>query len=438
MNKGFDGIDAIPPKVRPEAIAHVAKEVGVPKLQVLNFLQDEWDTSNQGAAQKTAGSDLAAQRTNTHGARQAGTMGGVHARMSAMMGENITVGPANAPSKQEAISADIPGANDSLKSLEAELMAYASQPKAKPQVDKSDPNRLRKSTDDIMDGLQQTGKARLNEDQPYGFGEQVVRKLEQFDQSYLEKGIAPGDYAHVDLKSIADDDPRLDMPLFRGMNSQDPATHALGLTGQLIPAGHSSDYEGFKRYDHKETLNAYEWSADPYIAMKGAGAHGFLVQTTLREIRDQGGADISRKTSDSEGGFFIASPIQPRVRRITHPEGSYNLEALEAPKEQTDNVKQYAGFLARKVPQHGGWDEFLDSGNPNAKSMNKRGLRETLLQVQHWSDRVKDVAPNSKTPGNVFAKIKANVDVNKPKAGKAFAQRMLQDLQMAFVMATEG
>ncbi len=158
------------------------------------------------------------------------------------------------------------------------------------------------------------------------------------------------------------------------------------------------------------------------------------MQTTLRELRDQGGADIARKTCDSEGGFFIGSSITPTVRRVTPPEGSYDLAATEPKKDASEKVEKYAAYLERKVPEHGGWDAFLDANPAPAASMHKRGLRETLLQVQHFSAQVKALSPESTLPAKVESLISKRVSANDPAAGLAFAEKMLQELQMAIAV----
>ncbi|MCP4500833.1 MAG: hypothetical protein GY822_12805 [Deltaproteobacteria bacterium] len=298
MDKGFDSIDRIPPKARPATIAHVAAEIGVPRSDVLKVLAEEWMETSGRSGAKVAGSELASQRSHTSDARQAGALSPMHVRMNAMTGASIpssqTTSPAKSATSSNSRADDLKnlvaatlanGPSDFIKNATAELEASQTAPKKLSQ----NPNRVRSSESDINAGLKGEGKSRLNEEQPYTWGRSLHQKLEQFDAGFLQKGTSPGSYAGVDLRSIPDDDPRLDLPLYRGMNSMDPATHALALTGKLIPQGTSGDYEGFKLYSHKKPLDAYEFSADPYIAMKGAGVHGYLLQTTLRDLRDAGG-----------------------------------------------------------------------------------------------------------------------------------------------------
>ena len=245
--------------------------------------------------------------------------------------------------------------------------------------------------DAVDRALSGDGAARVTDTRPLTFAPKLARRGIAIDD--LIPGVNVGSYGAIDPSKLSANDPALDIPIYRGMSSQDPTVHALLLTGRMIPQGRGSDYEGFKRYDHKQALDAYEWTLDPYVALKASGGHGYLVQTSLRELMSQGKVDIARKAGDSEGGIFIGSTIKPHARPVGHLDGCYDLSGTVSP---TSNPKaeQFAKFLAAKVPGRGGWDEFVAAGGNGTLPLQRVRLIETKKQVDFWIDRVRDLDPS--------------------------------------------
>jgi hypothetical protein len=338
-------IAQVPEQERVGLIASVAHELGVPRAQVFHELAVDWMESSGAQGAKATGADLAA--TDATKRRPGGLgQGAVHVRFN-----NVT---------------------------------FAKRGPEKPR-----------SLQDTWDALEGVGKTSVNDERPYGFEQVLDKRTRQVDELLAGKG--PGEYGVLDLKNIPDDHPALDLPVFRGMGAADPAVHALHLTGKLIPSGTGSDYEGFKKYSHRDALDGYEWSLDPYIAMKGAGAYGTVVQATLRDLLQQD-VEVTRKTTDTEGGFFVAGAVEPATMRTIahvhqHGKGTYELsEQRDKPGEKADAFAQH---LTKKVPGMGGWEGFMELGNTKVvKTMHKQALRSGLERLMHWTDQLKRGAPD--------------------------------------------
>jgi hypothetical protein len=336
----------VPEQERVGLIASVAHELGVPRAQVFHELAVEWMESSGADGAKATGADLGPQDANTRRGQGPG-VGAVHVRF-----------------------------------------AGVSFSKRGPEVPKG--------LDETWEALEGGGRTRVSDERPYGF-EKILEKREAHVDELLAN-VAPGSYGMLDLKSIPDDHPALDLPVFRGMGAADPAVHALHLTGKLIPSGTGGDYEGFKKYSHKDPLDAYEWSLDPFIAMKGAGAYGTVVQATLRDLLQQEGVEVTRKTTDGEGGFFVAGSVEPSAmrtigHRVRGEKGVYELsEQRDQPGEKANGFAQH---LAKKVPGLGGWDGFYELGNGKVvKTMQKQALRSGIERLMHWTEELKSAAPN--------------------------------------------
>ena len=281
----------------------------------------------------------------------------------------------------------------------------------------------------IMQGLDNGGAATVKHSRPMSLVADIARRNVAFDSKI--SGVAVGSYGTIDPTKLDPSDPVLDMPMYRGMGSSDPAVHALRLTGKLIPQGMSSDYEGFKHYDHKSPIDSYEWTLDPYVALKGAGGHGYLVKTTLREMMAQGKVELGRKVGDTEGGIFIASAIEPNVRPLAHQNNTYELGPAVA-FTKSENSEKLAKFLASRVPREGGWDEFIDSGHKAAVFLDKAKLAESKSQVWFWCGRVRDLAPNDKLAIKVRDRMQTIADQPLDKA-LALTRSMVGNLKMRVV-----
>jgi hypothetical protein len=336
----------VPEQERVGLIARVAHELGVPRAQVFHELAVEWMESAGAQGAKGTGAELG---PSDAGERRPGGLGqgAVHVRFA-----NVAMakrGPAAPKTLQETWAA-----------------------------------------------LEGVGKTSVKDERPYAFEQTVAKRGQQVDELLADKG--PGEYGILDLKNIPDDHPALDLPVFRGMGAADPAVHALHLTGKLIPSGTGSDYEGFKKYSHREALDGYEWSLDPYIAMKGAGAYGTLVQATLRDLLQQDGVEVTRKTTDTEGGFFVAGTVDPAAMRTIaheHRRGKGTYELSEQRDKPGDKASAFAQHLTKKVPGLGGWDGFMELGNGKVvKTLQRQALRSGLERLMHWTDRLKQEAPD--------------------------------------------
>ncbi len=299
-------------------------------------------------------------------------------------------------------------------------------PKAPPA-----PAKIERRGDRIDTALQADGSARIYDESCPTMVANAARRGVSIDQ-HIDARV--GDIRLIDFTKIADDDPALDAPLYRCMTSQDPTVHAALLTGRMIPQGKSGDYDGFKRYDHKTPIDAYEWSLDPYVALRYTGGHGYMVRTTLRELRDAGAKDVARMVGDSEGGFFIASVFEPNVRQVSHLKGCFELGPV-LPPVRHERAKPFASHLANRVPGAGGWDEFIDAGSKGSTALRKVKVRMTVEQAHYWAKRVAELDPDSALPAQVDKRLAGLPD--DPKRAQVIAKRVVDALKMKFANLDE-
>ena len=259
----------IPAPQRAAVVARVAAELRIPEPEVLQTLARDWNETQGRAGQRVAGGHLSAASSTTP--RAAATGGGLSTTaLLAARQRQLEPKPA-ASTKPAATSA---ATNTS-----------------------TTPDRVATRADSIDRALRGATAARVSDDVPYEQVPFTMRRMVAMDARVVRPGLdgAPdakvrtGDYGAVVLAKLAPDDPIWDMPLYRGMGSSDPAILGLRITGQLVPGGTSNDYESFKTYSNKQPLDAFEWTLDPFVALKGAGGHGYLLRTTLRELADHRG-----------------------------------------------------------------------------------------------------------------------------------------------------
>ncbi|MFO0723494.1 MAG: hypothetical protein U1E65_06925 [Myxococcota bacterium] len=230
---------------------------------------------------------------------------------------------------------------------------------------------------------------------------ELMRRSIALDEQVIQRGLYGepdkkpriGHYGMVQLMKLKDNDPLLDVPIYRGMGSQDPAVHALLVSGRLIPGGTGGDYEGFKTYSDRSPIDAFEWTLDPYVALKGAGLHGYLLQTSLRELRDAGKKDVARKVGDSEGGIFIAATIKPRVKAVGHGSHCYEL-GRTLPEPTHKNLENFVRSLQVRVPEAGGWSAFVDTDHQALKAITHVQAEETFKQISFLTRRIEELSPN--------------------------------------------
>lgn len=292
---------------------------------------------------------------------------------------------------------------------------------------------IARRADAIDRALRGDAAVKVSDDVPCEHLPLVLRRNVAFDGRVVRPGldgakdekVRTGDYGAVVLGKIPDGDPILDLPIYRGMGSSDPAIHALRLTGKLIPGGTSGDYEGFKTYSNREPLDAFEWTLDPFVAMKGTGGHGYLLRTTLRELRDAGHKDVARKAGDSEGGIFIDGLVSPTARSIGHLPGGYALgEPVTVPADPQRD--RYAEVLSRRLREHGGYGALIEAGDKLAGPLAQQQLRELRGQVGFWAERVAELDSSAPAAARVQGRLEAADRIEDP-AKKLRALRALSD-----------
>jgi hypothetical protein len=374
----------IPAPQRAAVVARVAAELRIPEPEVLQTLARDWNETQGRAGQRVAGGHLSAASSTTP--RAAATGGGLSTTaLLAARQRQLEPKPA-ASTKPAATSA---ATNTS-----------------------ATPDRVATRADSIDRALRGATAARVSDDVPYEQVPFTMRRMVAMDARVVRPGLdgAPdakvrtGDYGAVVLAKLAPDDPIWDMPLYRGMGSSDPAILGLRITGQLVPGGTSNDYESFKTYSNKQPLDAFEWTLDPFVALKGAGGHGYLLRTTLRELADQGVRDVARKVGDTEGGFFIEGRHRPVARSLGHVPGQYVLGAELTPSADP-RAARYAELLSKRVPEQGGYGEFIDSGHDLAKPLLLQRATELSGQVGFWADRLSELDPSSVAPARARARL---------------------------------
>ncbi|MBI4816407.1 MAG: hypothetical protein HY791_09115 [Deltaproteobacteria bacterium] len=393
--RGFGDVAAIPVSERDAAVHAVSRALQLPAADVRMTLAVVWNETAGRSGQAVTGAGLGA--ASSIEARKNGGLGPMSLQIRSKAEANRT-------------------------------SATTSQPSANP---------THKRGDKIDSALKSDGAARVSDEQPFEFQPMIARRMVAFDADVIQPGIMGGldkkprvgSYGVLKLDRLSDDDPRLDVPIYRGMGSQDPAVHALKASGRLIPAGTSSDYEAFKTYSHREPLDAYEWTMDPYVALKSAGGHGYLVRTTPRELRAQGVKEITRKVGDTEGGLFISATFMPHVRTLSHTSGAYDVGSVDFGHAHP-KAELYAKMLSRKVPNGGGWDEFLQSGDPATKPLFKVRSDETSKQALFFADRVAELDPSSSLPGQVRAKILDLAKVDDLEARHQSAKKLVNSLKV--------
>jgi hypothetical protein len=375
---GFGSIDAIPPEKRDAAVAEIARSLQANEAEVRVVLGLHW--------------------LETIGRRGNAVSGGAIASASSNLARS--------------------GDRESRPVMIASAQLTAKQPPKSHEI-------IRRG-DRILRALGSDEPAKVADQPPIDLRPDLLRKGIVLDEPVVQPGLygAPdkkprvGECGTIDLRKLRDGDPILDLPIYRGMGSEDPAVHALLVSGRLIPAGTSWDYEAFKTYSNRSPLDAYEWTLDPYVALKSTGGHGYLLQTTLRELKNAGKKELCRKSGDSEGGIFIASMIEPRVRSVGHVDGAFEI-GRPLPKAEHPNAERFAKILAAKVPDHGGWDAFLESGEKAVQPMMIMHAEQTAKQVAFLTRRLAEKSPddplidrartamaelNGATPGDRIAK----------------------------------
>lgn len=318
--------------------------------------------------------------------------------------------------------------------------------------------KLARSGKAVVAALNGDGAASIVDERPLDLLGPIERANVTFDS--LHARVPVGDYAGIDFRNLPDDHPALDLKIYRGMSSSDPAVHALLTTGHLVPQGRGGDYEGFKRYDHREPLDAYEWTLDPYLAMSRSGGHGYLVETSLRELRDQGlRNELGRKVGDSEGGIFIAANVRPRVRVVEHHTDRFDLKEVRPLVREDEQAlaKTIAGKLGGAVVEAGGWEGFMGKGGidpslpeKDRKLLNGMRLRvarhkvdQSLDQIDYYGARIREVDPSNTRFGQLRMKLveaKLAEDGMGKNIGQTLgtARRTLEAVKMLWVTMDPG
>lgn len=244
---------------------------------------------------------------------------------------------------------------------------------------------------------------RVKLDQPLDYETDLSRRNRELD-GLLPPG-RPGEYGQLRLQDVPDDDPRLELRIFRGMGGVDPAQVALQITKHLVPEGTSGSYDQFKTYDHRDPLDAYEWTLDPFVAAKSAGGRGALVSMTLGELKAQG-ADVFRKRADSEGGIFVASVVAPEHRVVAHEDGAYRLSSRRAPSTAPE-AKVAAKKLRAALEQDGGWEKLAEARPKLAQTLTKGQAVEAERVLRHWLARLEAASPGDPTIARLEKKLAA-------------------------------
>lgn len=264
-------------------------------------------------------------------------------------------------------------------------------------------------------------------DQPLDFEFERLRRNRQLDAS-LPPG-KTGEYAKVPLSKLDPDDPLLEQRVYRGIGARDPAQVALQLTGHLIPEGRSGDYERFKTYDHRDPLDAYEWTLDPFVAAKSAGGRGALMSMSLRELLDQG-AEVFRKRGDTEGGVFIASVVAPEHRVVVNEGDVYRLSSRTG-TARTPAQAETAQKLRAALERRGSWPALWQANPALAERMMKTQAVETERLVRHWLERLTAKAPDDP----VAARVEAQLAAPRPEAPQANLQLLERALRSVALRA---
>ena len=386
----LDSISSIPVEQRAAVVRSVAQALSLPERAVQVELAIHWHETSGRSGQKLAGSALTTASSNH--ARQGDPK--VRPHMMAIAG-----------------------------------LTHSAPPKPKDDV-------IRRS--DRMWAALATGEPfKLSVSQATDLQPELLRRGIRLDDHVIQPGIygpdrvpRVGEYGAVQLSKIKDDDPILDTPIFRGMGSEDPAIHALMITGRLIPAGTSGDYEGFKTYSHRGALDAYEWSLDPFVALKATGGHGYLLKTTLRELRELGKKNVvARKKGDSEGGIFIADTIRPEVRAVGRLTKSYEI-SRPIPEPTHSNAEKFARMLSAQVPGHGGWDGYLEAGSGKGPQILVTSHAEqTFKQVAFLIRRLSELTPDDPSIDRLRTEAAA-LNGQDPTARVEGGRKILQNLKI--------
>lgn len=262
-------------------------------------------------------------------------------------------------------------------------------------------------------------------DQPLDFDTDRSRKNRELDGA-LPKGKV-GEYATVPLSKIADDDPLLQMRVYRGIGGRDPAQVALRMTGHLVPEGTSSAYDRFKTYDHRDPLDAYEWTLDPFVAAKSAGGRGTLMSMTLGELKAQG-AEVFRKRGDTEGGIFVASVVAPEHRIVANEGDRYRLSGRSG-TTRTPQQREAGHKLRGALERFGSWEGLLDARPKLAERMQQTRATETERLVRHWLTRLDRDHPGDPVAAGVQAQLE-KVPTDDVQARLQALEKLLQRTSM--------
>ncbi len=228
---------------------------------------------------------------------------------------------------------------------------------------------------------QATGKevSRIFAEQPYNFAQTIVDRAAQVDGCLSGK---EGGEITKDLPQEV-----LDMPVFRGMSGAGFNAASLCLLGYVIPEGSSQDYAGFKTSTHKGgNIDATEWSLDPYIALKSTKGRGYMIQSTLGELLEQG-AHITRFAKDTEGGFFVTGAIQPTAKGVSNEGDHYYVSDPIRPPDN-EAARKAAKHLQSNLSRSGGWRGFLNQDTKLAVALNKQGLGEAKTQLHFFLSKL--------------------------------------------------
>ncbi|MBI2373522.1 MAG: hypothetical protein HYV07_05930 [Deltaproteobacteria bacterium] len=385
---GLQSVAQIAPSERASITQKISKELGVDPRSVQFVLGVHWNETSGLAGAKSNGAFLAsASSAQRRSVAQNGTSA-FEVRANQMK--------ASAQVENSGERSEPAGRSDP-----RQTGGLADGDSLRPGAAKSGQKPLERA-ERIDAALEAPGPSTLSDSAPLELRTKIARRNVALDQHVIQPGLydAPdrkprtGEYGQIRLKDLEDSDPLLDTRFFRGMGSADPAVHALRLTGKLIPPGTSGDYEAFKTYSHKEPLDAYEWTLDPYVALKGTAGHGCLVSVSLRELKAQGVKEVFRKVGDTEGGLFVAAMFEPKAREVGHSNGAYELSAT-SPKVEREGADNFARALAQKVPDAGGWDEYLESGAKGALPMKKAAVSEIGKQLLFFHRRLETLKPSS-------------------------------------------
>ena len=265
----------------------------------------------------------------------------------------------------------------------------------------------------------------VRRDQPLDFEEDLSRRNRALDAS-LPTGKV-GEYGQLPLERMDADDPLLEVRVYRGIGGRDPAQVAVRMTGHLVPEGSSGAYDRFKTYDHRDPLDAYEWTLDPFVAAKSAGGRGALMSMTLRELKAQG-AEVYRKRGDTEGGIFIASVVAPEHRVVANEGDAYRLSGrsdVARAAAQAEGAKRLRAALLR----HGGW-EGLGAARPAFQARLAEGeAAEAERLIRHWLTRLEAARPGDSVAARVEAQLAAP-PLGSPQEELQRLERLLRAVSM--------